>query len=74
MSLVDDTVRSANAALAEQHATIQKQKLELARLRDALDDAVALLRDWEDYDVGDRESMWPVRREEFLAEHEEDGR
>lgn len=52
----------------------QAQKLELARLRNALDDAVALLRDWEDYDVGDRECMWPKRRDEFLAEHEEDGR
>lgn len=58
----------------EREATIQKQKLEIARLRNALDDAVALLRDWEDYDVGDRECMWPKRRDEFLAEHEEDGR
>lgn len=53
---------------------IARQKLELVKLRNALDDAVALLRDWEDYDVGDRECMWPKRRDEFLAEHEEDGR
>lgn len=53
---------------------IQFQMLELAKLRDAFEDAIALLRDWEDYDVGDRECMWPKRREEFLAEHEEAGR
>jgi len=53
---------------------IQLQKLELAKLRDAFDDAVALLRDWEDYDPDDPECGWQKRRDEFLAEHEEAGR
>lgn len=53
---------------------IQKQKLELAKLRDAFDDAVALLRDWEDYDPDDEQCGWEKRRDEFLAEHEEAGR
>lgn len=58
----------------ERLAIIQQQKLELAKLRDAFDDAVALLRDWEDYDPADRECTWKQRRDEFLAEHEEAGR
>lgn len=53
---------------------IKRQKLELAKLRDAFDDAVALLRDWEDYDPADPECGWQKRRDEFLAEHEEAGR
>lgn len=53
---------------------VQRQKLELAQARDAFDDAVALLRDWEDYDPADRECTWKQRRDEFLAEHEEAGR
>jgi len=53
---------------------VQKQKLELAKLRDAFDDAVALLRDWEDYDPDDEQCGWEKRRDEFLAEHEEAGR
>lgn len=52
----------------------QQQKLELAKLRDAFEDAVALLRDWEDYDPADRECTWKQRRDEFLTEHEEAGR
>jgi hypothetical protein len=60
--------------ILDQEATIQKQKLELAKLRDAFDDAVALLRDWEDYDPDDTECGWDKRRDEFLAEHEEAGR
>jgi hypothetical protein len=43
-------------------------------LRAALDDAVALLRDWEDYDSDDPECSWQKRRDEFLAEHEKEGR
>lgn len=60
--------------ILDQEGTIQKQKLELAKLRDAFEDAVALLRDWEDYDPADRECTWKQRRDEFLAEHEEAGR
>lgn len=52
----------------------QKFKLDFAKLRDAFEDAVALLRDWEDYDPADRECTWKQRRDEFLAEHEEAGR
>lgn len=58
----------------ERLATIQTQKLELAKLRDAFEDAVSLLRDWEDYEPDDPESGWLTRRDEFLAEHEEAGR
>jgi hypothetical protein len=47
---------------------------ELAKLRAAFDDAIALLRDWEDYDPDDQECEWQDRRDEFLAEHEEAGR
>ena len=43
-------------------------------LRAALDDAVALLRDWEDYEPDDPECGWQNRRDEFLAEHEKEGR
>jgi hypothetical protein len=52
----------------------QARKLGLAKLRAAFDDAVALLRDWEDYDPADPECGWLERRDEFLAEHEEAGR
>ncbi len=55
-------------------AITQQQKLELAKLRDAFDDAVALIRDWEDYDPNDIHCSWEGRRDEFLAEHEEAGR
>lgn len=72
--LAIEAIEKGNSALAEQHATIQKQKLELAQLRDAFDDAVALLRDWEDYDADDVACGWLERRNEFLAEHEEAGR
>ena len=61
-------------AESENIRDIKRQKLELAKLRDAFDDAVALLRDWEDYDPKDRECTWKARRDEFLAEHEEAGR
>lgn len=56
--------------MEESLTIVQQQKFELARLRDAFDDAVALLRDWEDYDPKDRECTWKARRDEFLAEHE----
>jgi hypothetical protein len=58
----------------DEHAATQPQKLELAKLRDAFEDAVSLLRDWEDYDPLDPEAGWLKRRDEFLAEHEEAGR
>lgn len=74
MSVGDDAIVKANRARGRQHAAFQKQKLDLAKLRDAFDDAVALLRDWEDYDPADRECGWKQRRDEFLAEHEEAGR
>jgi hypothetical protein len=64
----------ASREVYEQTRAIQQQKLELAKLRDAFDDAVALLRDWEDYDPADPECGWQKRRDEFLAEHEEAGR
>ena len=43
-------------------------------LRAALDDAVSLLRDWEDYEPDDPECGWQDRRDAFLAEHEKEGR
>lgn len=67
-------VDEAVEATYGQRALIQKQKLDLAQLRDAFDDAVALLRDWEDYDPADPEAGWKKRRDEFLAEHEGAGR
>lgn len=72
--LAIEAIEKSNATLDEQHATIQKQKLELAKLRDAFEDAVALLRDWEDYDPSDRECSWKARRDDFLEAHEEAGR
>lgn len=49
-------------------------QLESELLRDAFNDAIALLRDWEDYDPADRECTWKTRRDEFLAQHEKEGR
>lgn len=49
-------------------------ELQTEKLRTAFDDAVALLRDWEDYEPDDPECGWLKRRDEFLAEHEEAGR
>lgn len=80
MTMLDDLVllEACNDQLriaeTELNRAIQKQKLEIAQLRDAFGDAVALLRDWEDYDPADRECTWKRRRDEFLAEHEEAGR
>lgn len=37
---------------------------------DALSEAVALLRDWEDYEPDDPECTWVDRRDAFLAEYE----
>ena len=58
-TVLDDLVRTQHEADA---------------LRATLDDAIALLRDWEDYDPADRECSWKERRDEFLSEHEEKGR
>lgn len=59
---------------AELVGIAQQQKLELAKLRDAFLDALALLRDWEDSDPADEQCTWQSRREEFLTEHEGAGR
>lgn len=56
------------------HIDTLRALVEFERMRDLFDDAVALLRDWEDYDPADRECTWKTRRDEFLAEHEEAGR
>jgi hypothetical protein len=66
--------RLRGEAHAEALELLQTQKLELAKLRDAFDDAVALLRDWEDYEPDDETCTWVDRRDEFLKEHEEAGR
>jgi hypothetical protein len=64
----------ATATNAEQAGIAQQQKLELAKLRDAFLDALALLRDWEDFDPNDDACTWETRRDSFLAEHEGEGR
>jgi len=56
------------------HIDTLRALVEFELARGLFDDAVALLRDWEDYDPTDPESGWLKRRDEFLAEHEEAGR
>lgn len=54
----------------EDRQELQRRKLEIARLRDTMLDALALLRDWEDYDPDDPECSWVARRDDFLEAHE----
>jgi hypothetical protein len=53
---------------------VETPQLELTRLAAILADAIDLLRDWEDYDPADPECTWKARRDEFLREHEAEGR